>query len=413
MKNLEEIKIKLSKYGQEHLLNFYSELSEKEQQELLEQIDNLDLEQITKLFETRNETANLKDEITPIKFVDKLKLSSSEIEEYEKIGKDIIAKGKFAFVTMAGGQGTRLGHDGPKGTYKLGINPDKSLFEIMADSLKVTKKEYNVYVPWYIMTSRQNNDDTIEFFEANNYFGYPKELVTFFKQGELPMVDEHGKILLEEKGKVKEGADGHGGVFAAMHNNKIIENMKNKGIEWIFIGGIDNVLLKMIDPLFLGMAANKGVLIASKSIVKANPEEKVGVFCKRNNRPSVIEYTEITKNMALMCDENGELLYGESHILCNLFNIKELEMVSNENLQYHTAFKKSSYIESTGREFIPLTANSYKFEAFIFDAFSRADDMLILRTLREEEFAPVKNKEGVDSPETARALYNNYWRNIK
>ena len=409
MDRLNEIKMKLVSFGQEHLLSFLDELTQKEQEALLNQIKNIDFELVSKLYNERNVISNTGDIIQPLGYVDKFKLSNKEAEEYAKLGEEAIQNGELAFVTLAGGQGTRLGHNGPKGTYMLGIVPDKSLFEILCDSLKRVKSEHNVYIPWYIMTSRENNDDTIDFFESNNYFGYPKELVKFFKQEELPMVQIDGRIILETKSKVKEAADGHGGIFEAMHKNGIVQDMEDKGIKWVFIGGIDNILLKMVDPVFMGLAISRGVKIAGKSIVKANPEEKVGVFCKRNGKPSVIEYTEITEEMAYESDTQGELLYGESHILCNMFNIQALKQIENEKLPYHTAFKKSSFIDVTGKEITPLMPNEYKFETFIFDAFNKFDDMLIFRVLREEEFAPIKNKEGVDSPETARRLYRDYW----
>ena len=409
MSRLEDMKTKLMNYGQEHLLKFYDELSEQQQNELLEQIDSIDFELITKLYEERNSIGNTHDVIEPISYIDKLKLSSKEIEKYTAIGESAIKKGKLAFATLAGGQGTRLGHNGPKGTYMFGINPDKSLFEIMCDGLKLAKRKYNVYIPWYIMTSRENNEDTIAFFEENNYFGYPKEMVTFFKQEELPVLHEDGKIMLQSKDRMKLAADGHGGILGAMHKNNIVEQMEAKGIQWVFVGGIDNVLLKVADALFIGLAIDKGVKLAGKSIIKSNPQEKVGVFCKRNGKPSVVEYTEITDEMSCKTDSNGELLYGESHILCNLFNIDALKQIGAEKLPYHSAFKKSSYIDSMGNTIIPTLPNSYKFETFIFDAFNKFDDMLIFRTLREEEFAPIKNKEGVDSPQTARRLYKDYW----
>ncbi len=307
------------------------------------------------------------------------------------------------------GQGTRLGHSGPKGTYILNIKPNpKSLFEILCDDLKTAKEKYNVIIPWYIMTSRENNSKTKEFFEENNYFGYPKDAVKFFIQGEIPMVDVNGKILLTEEGIVKEAADGHGGIFEAMFKNGIVEDMKQKNIEWIFVGPIDNPLEKMVDEVFIGVSKEKNVLEAGKSLVKANPGEKVGVFCKRNGKPSVIEYTEISEEMANKKDEQGNLVYAESHINCNMFNIKGLEIIGNNKLPYHSAFKKATYINEKGEIVTSDKPNSYKFESFIFDAFNKLNDMLIFRVKREEEFAPVKNKEGVDSVETAIELYNKF-----
>ena len=282
------------------------------------------------------------------------------------------------------------------------------MFEILCDNIKEAKSKYNAVIPWYIMTSRENNEKTIEFFEQNNYFDYPKEDITFFTQGELPMLDVNGKILLNEQGLVKEAADGHGGIFEAMFKNGIVQDMKERGVEWVFIGPIDNPLAKMVDEIFIGLSKEKGVLEAGKSIVKANPDEKVGVFCKKNGKPSVIEYTEITKEMANAIDEKNNLVYGESHINCNMFNIRGLEMIGNEKLPYHSAFKKATYLDEEGNIVKPEEPNSYKFESFIFDAFNKLEDMLIFRVKREEEFAPVKNKEGVDSVETAVELYNKF-----
>ena len=306
-----------------------------------------------------------------------------------------------------------FGHNGPKGTYILNVKPNpKSLFEILCDNLKRAKEKYNVIIPWYIMTSRENNDQTEEFFVKNNYFDYPKEAVKFFIQGELPMVNTEGKILLNEEGIIKEAADGHGGIFEAMFKNNVVKDMQEKGVEWIFIGPVDNPLANMVDEILIGISKENGVLEAGKSLVKASPEEKVGVFCKKNGKPSVIEYTEITKEMANAVDNNNNLIYGESHINCNMFNIKGIEIIGNKKLPYHSAFKKATYLDENGNVIKPEEPNAYKFESFIFDAFNKLDEMLVLRVKREEEFAPVKNKEGVDSVETAIELYNKYYKNL-
>ena len=396
----------LSKYGQEHLLQKYNELSKKEQNKLLDEILTMDFKQIEDLYKsTKTKPSFENDSLEPIKHITKSELSKEQLEEYKNLGEQVIKQGKLAVVTMAGGQGTRLGHNGPKGTYDLGLPSHKSIFEILCDNLKLARETYNVDIPWYLMTSDENNEETVKFFEENNYFGYPKSAVHFFKQGKLPMLDTNGKVLLDETGMIKQAADGHGGIFEAMRKNAIIYNMKEKGVEWIFIGGVDNVLAKMVDPVLTGLVVKDKNLVAGKSIVKACPEEKVGVFCKKNNRPSVIEYTEISKELSEALDENSELLYGESHILCNQFNISLLEEISENKLPYHVAFKKAKYLDEKGNIVEPTEPNAYKFEAFIFDAFSLADDMSILRVKREEEFAPVKNATGVDSAETARELY--------
>ena len=407
--NIEEIKRKLKKYGQEHLLNFYDKLDEKKQNELLEQIERIDFDLINSLYNKTKDGIKQDDaEVEPIDFIDKYKLNDM-YKYYEEIGKKAIKAGKLAAVTMAGGQGTRLGHIGPKGTFDIGLDSHKSLFELLCDYLKSESKKYGVDIPWFIMTSRENNNETVEFFKKNKYFGYEKNIY-FFIQGQLPMIDTEGKILIGEDGLIKEAADGHGGVYESLVKSGMVDKMKELGIEWVFIGGVDNCLVKMVDPVLMGVAIDKGVTVACKSIVKANPHEKVGVFCKRNGKPGVIEYSEITDEMAEATDENGELLYGESHILCNLFSIDAVERMGQTPLPYHSAFKKAKYIDKDGNLVVPDSPNAYKFEAFLFDAFGEVDDMAILRVKREEEFAPVKNADsaGVDCPSTARKLYEDF-----
>ncbi len=411
---IEDIKKKLKKYSQEHLLNNFKNLSEEKQKRLLEQIKNIDFDLIKSLYDTtQNITTEIQDDqIKPIEFFDKEKLYD-DYKKYKEIGEKAIRTKKLAAVTMAGGQGTRLGHDGPKGTYDIGLESHKSLFELLSDGLKEQGKKYGVIIPWFIMTSRENNDATVEFFAKHRYFGYEKDKnIFFFKQGELPMIDTEGKILIGEDGLIKEAANGHGGIYEALVKNGMTKKMRELGVEWVFIGGVDNCLVKMVDPVLMGIAIDKNVTAAGKSVVKANPQEKVGVFCKRNGRPSVVEYTEIPKEMSEATDENGNLIYGESHILCNLFNIDAIERMGSKPLPYHIAFKKATYIDKDGNKVVPDGPNAYKFEAFLFDAFGELDDMAILRVKREEEFAPVKNATGTDSPETARELYRKFY-NIK
>lgn len=409
-----EVKEILKRYKQEHLLVCYEKLSKEEQEKLLNQILHINFEQILELYENTKKQVEFKDcKIEPISYLDKAKINQEETVFYLTKGKQIIKEGKYAVVTMAGGQGTRLGHKAPKGTFEIGEDIHKSLFEALSDTIKEAREEYKASIPWYIMTSKENNADTVNFFEQHHYFNMEKEEVNFFIQGELPMISDEGKILVNEKGFVKEAADGHGGIFEAISKDGILEDMKKRGIQWIFIAGVDNVLAKMVDPILAGFAIDRNCLAAGKSVVKNNPKERVGVFCKKNDKPNVIEYTEITDEMAEAIDEKGELLYGESHILCNLFNIKSLEEIARNKLPYHSAHKKAKHMDHNGNLIEPTQPNAYKFEAFIFDAFERLEDMAIMRVKREEEFAPVKNAEGVDSPETARQLYVNYMNHKK
>ena len=404
----EEALKKLKKYGQEHLLNRYKYL-DNEKKKIIKQIKNIDFDQTIELFNITTKSIKKPDgEVTNIEYVDKSKLSKEEYDKYYEIGKRRIEEGKYAVVTMAGGQGTRLGYVAPKGTFKIGGGVEKSLFEALSDTIKEARTKFNTKIPWYIMPSRENNNATEKFFEKNDFFGLPYEDVKFFKQGELPMLDTNGKLMLDETGLIKLAADGHGGVFESLLKSGYLDDMKARGIEWIFISGVDNVLAGLVDPIAVGLAIAEGTLATGKSVVKRSPTENVGVFCKKNGKPSVIEYTEITDEMANARDKNGELLYGESHILTNLFNIKALENIAQNKLPYHKAFKKAKYMDENGEIVKPEKPNAYKYEAFIFDAFETLDSMSILRVKREDEFAPLKNADGEDSPDTARQLYINY-----
>lgn len=409
------MKNKLEKYNQTHVLLAYDRADDNTKDMILNQVERIDFEQLNDLYnKTKTEIKFEARKIEPLPYVDSNKLTVEEKNMYRKIGEDVIKAGKYAVVTMAGGQGTRLGHNGPKGTFDLGLPSHKSLFELLTDYLKESCLKYGVTIPWYIMTSKENNDSTVHFFETHNYFDYPKGGVRmFFKQGELPMLDEQGKVIINEEGIIKEAADGHGGIFESMFREGVLDDMKAKGVEWIFVGSVDNPLVKMADPIFIGYTVSNNYMAASKTIVKAYPEEKVGVFCKKDGMPYVIEYTEISDEMAQQRDENGELLFGESHMLLNLFNIQTLEKIKEVKLPYHIAHKKSNVVDEKGNLIVPDSPNAYKFETFIFDAFSLIPKVGLFRGKREDDFAPVKNKEGVDSPETSRKLYEDYERRKK
>ena len=403
MNKIEKAKEILKKYDQNHV--------KVENEEDADQILKIDFEQLKELHEHATDQIIIDDieNIEPVKAINPQKIDKSELEEYIKLGENEIKSGKFAIGIMAGGQGTRLGHNGPKGTFKMELNEEtKSLFEVIAEKLKDAHKKYNVILNCYIMTSPENNDETIKFFEDNNYFGYPKENIIFFEQGEMPLIDKEGKLIIGENGKIKLASDGNGGIFYSMAKDGVIKDMRKKGIEWMFIGSVDNLLVKYVDTLLLGIAISKNVKIATRTIIKNSPYEKVGVLCKKNGKIKVIEYTEIPKKMRFAVDENGEMIYGESHIMCNLFHIDAIEKASTKELKYHIAVKKTNYLNEKGELVIPEEENCYKFEKFIFDTFGLFDDIAILRGVREEDFAPIKNKKGVDSPETAKKLYEDY-----
>ena len=411
----EQIEEFLKKYEQTIVLNYYNKATTKNKERIQKQLKNINLDILNNLYRISqtNVAAEIKqEELYNLPYIDKSLLSIEDKKAIDLLGIEIIKNNQYAVVTMAGGQGTRLGHNGPKGTYMLNIKPhSKSLFEILSDSLKMKNKQYNVVLNWYIMTSEENHYETISFFEKNNYFNYPIDNIQFFKQGTMPLLNENGKLVIDENGLIKFASNGNGAIFKAMKNSGILDDMKSKGINWIFIGAVDNVLLNMVDETLLGLTIKEKTQIGSKSIVKAYPEEKVGVFCRKNNKLKIIEYTEMPKEVINLVDENDELLFGESHIMCNLFSMKALEKIAEQELPYHSAHKKINYINEDGELVIAKEPNAYKFEQFIFDGFKYFNEITLLRGKREEDFAPVKNKEGKDSPETAIELYNNLHRN--
>lgn len=286
----------------------------------------------------------------------------------------------------------------------------KYLFEVIVDTLVRANKKYNVTIPWYIMTSKENNKATVEFLEEKNYFSYPKENILIFEQGELPLITEQGKLLLNKEGLIKEASNGNGGIFNSMQKKGVIDDMEKRGIEWVFIGSVDNILLKSVDSLLLGLTVSEGNEIGTRTVLKRSPEERVGVFCKQNGKIKVIEYTELPKEIAGIKDDDGELVFGESHIMCNLFSLNAIKRASTKEMEYHIAFKRTDYLDENGNFIEVEKPNAYKFEQFIFDSFKLFNNISILRGKREEDFAPIKNKNGEDSPESAKKLYENYWK---
>lgn len=401
----------LKKYNQEHLLYFYDELSEEEKNILINQILNIDFEKIINLYLNSKRNEILSDiEISPLPHIEKDKLTDKELDYYTQIGEAVIKNNQVAIVTMAGGQGTRLGYKGPKGTYMLNLKPiKKSLFQIIAENIIETNNKYNVVIPWYIMTSEENHNQTISFFAINNFFGYPKEKIKFFKQNKLPLINTEGKLILQEPYLIKEASNGNGNVFKSMERANIIEDLKKLGIQWVSFGGIDNVLLKNIDPLFLGLTIGNNMEIGSKSIFKKEPLEKTAVYCKKNGKPSILDYDNITLELSeSKISGTDTYLYREANMLSHIMSIDAIEKVKDIELKYHRAYKKNAFVNFEGVKQVPDKPNTFKFENFIFDAFSYFDDMLLLRVDENEEFAPIKDFTGIYNPDSAIENYNKY-----
>ena len=333
--DIKEIKQECKKYNQTNLINMIDKFSNEENEKILEQLKTIDLEKMMNLYNKVNKKIDVDSEkISHINYVDKDRLTSDEERDYKSIGEKIIKNGEYAVVTMAGGQGTRLGHKGPKGTFKIIVdNEEKYLFQIIVESLIQAKEDYDVVIPWYIMVSEENEKETKEFLDKHNYFGYPKESIKFFVQGKMPLLDTNGQLIIDKNKLVKEASDGNGSIYNSLKKDGILEDMHKKGIKWIFVGGVDNILLKIIDPILTGVTIKENNKIASKSVVKKDPKERVGVFCKIDGKPKVIEYTELPEDMANRRDENGELVFGEVNILSHLYSINALEELANVNLQ--------------------------------------------------------------------------------
>lgn len=399
MSKFKKAKKILEKYNQVHLLNFFDELDKDKKELLLTQIFNIDFEEMQTLYENSKINNILSDKITPIPSYVKEEVEKGEnFEMLKNIGEEVIKSGTFAVVTLAGGQGTRLGHPGPKGTFELDLPAKKkSLFEILCDGLKAANSQYSTTIPWYIMTSESNHNATIRFFIENDYFSYPKEHIFFFSQSKLPVTDIEGKLLLDEIYKIKEASNGNGNIYEAFRKNNLLPTLKEQNVKWIFICGIDNVLTQIVDPIFIGLTSYNKKEIASKTVYVEDNDISTAVFCYRNNKPGILLPEEITADVHFAKNEKGEYLYRDSNALCHLMTVEAFEKSCFIELPYHRAYKKNVFINSEGMKQIPESPNSFKFEKFIFDAFTHFDDLLLLRVEKNKEFAPIKDLMGMHS----------------
>jgi UDP-N-acetylglucosamine/UDP-N-acetylgalactosamine diphosphorylase len=404
---LDKIRALAEKYGQSHLLRFYDQLSPAAQTALLEQINTIDFELMNSLY--HNVALNPPDILgagllTPLPSQSWAKFDRETRSYLWEQGLSLIGAGKVAAVLVAGGQGTRLGHSGPKGTFDIGLPSGKSLFQLQAERLLNLGQKTGKIIPWYIMTSADNHHDTLEFFQSKLHFGYPQEDLRFFSQDQLPVLDESGKVLMAEPGRISMGPNGNGGCFLALETSGALADMNRRGLDWVFLYGIDNALVRICDPGLIGFAAVNDLPAVNKTVAKTSPEENVGVLCYRNRRPAIIEYTELPPELARERDTAGHLLYGNANIVTHLFRRGFLEQNAGSRLPYHVAHKKIATIDADGDPILAVAPNAYKFELFMFDIFPLLPDITALQAIREEEFAPVKNKEGTDSPVTARNL---------
>ncbi|MBQ7885044.1 MAG: UTP--glucose-1-phosphate uridylyltransferase [Clostridia bacterium] len=392
---------KLKKYHQEHLLKFENELSLKEQSELKKQIESLDFSYLSYIGKPQEQSSA---SITPIDALTCEQIEQNK-QEYENIGLNALKSGEVGVLLLAGGMGTRLGSDNPKGMFNVGKTRDLYIFECLINNALKVVKQVGKPFPFFIMTSEKNDKQTQEFLKEHNYFGYDSKYIRFFVQDMAPCTTFDGKILLEQKGRVATSPNGNGGWFNSLLNNASAKQLlQESNVKWLNVFAVDNVLQQIADPVFVGATLKSNCQIGAKVIRKADPYEKVGVMCKKDGKPSIVEYIDLGEEMALATNEKGERLYNFGVILNYLFNVDLLYKIKDKSLPVHVVTKKIEYVNDEGEVVKPAEPNGHKFEMLCVDMIELADSCLPFEVEREKEFAPIKNKTGVDSVESAQAL---------
>ena len=402
---------KLQQYGQQHLLAWWDELDSGQKSQLLDDLDQLDLERCQPLidhFVRQRPAIEMPGLIEPPPIYPAMPTPQHE-DHYRtatQVGVAAIRSGKVAAFTVAGGQGTRLGFDGPKGVFRISPIRNASLFQIFAESLLGVQRRYERLPRWYIMTSPSNHDETLRAFEENGYFGLPESEVIFFPQGQMPAFLPDGRVALAEKHRVALGPDGHGGSLQALAKSGALEDMRACGIEHISYFQVDNPLVKVIDPLFVGLHIDTGSEMSSKAVTKAHDLERVGNFCLADGKLAVIEYSDLPEELAKARNADGARTFDAGSIAIHVLKCDFVERLtapdSQVHLPWHRAEKKLNVLGGDSDPDVPRETNVVKLETFVFDAIPLARNPLVLHTPREEEFSPVKNADGSDSPETAR-----------
>lgn len=397
-----EAKAKLEKYGQEQLLRYYDELSDSEKQALLDQIDSADMS-VVSYYDKRGEVAPA-GHIEPLAAME-LDEIRKRSDEFRRIGLDAIRAGKVGAVLLAGGMGTRLGSDNPKGMYNIGITKEVYIFQRIIENLLDVVSEAESWIHLFIMTSEKNNEATVNFLREKKFFGYNEEYVTFFTQEMAPAVDYNGKIFLETKSRMATSPNGNGGWFSSMLRCDVVKIAKEAGIEWLNTFAVDNVLQRIADPVFVGATINSGCTVGAKVVKKNAPDERVGVICLKDKHPSIVEYYELTDELMNAKNEKGEPAYYFGVILNYLFRLDELISIAKDKMPLHIVEKKISYYDDAlGKTVKPEKPNGYKFETLVLDMIQLSESCLPFEVVREKEFAPIKNPTGIDSVESAREL---------
>lgn len=403
----------LKSFGQEQLLRFEAAASCEENAALeaeLEKINFPYLDKLIKDYVLKKPEISIPSDLQPAPYFPLVPVCAEQqklYDEAEKYGKKLISEGKVACLIVAGGQGTRLGYDGPKGTYPIGPVSGRSLFEYFALSIRRNEIKYNTKISWYVMTSLLNNQQTVDFFEENNYFGLQKEQVFFFIQGTMPAIGYDGKLLMSSKSSLCLSPDGHGGTLLALKKSGALDDMRAKGIEYLSYFQVDNPLVPVLSPRFIGLHVMEKSDMSAIMLAKTNAFEKLGNFCIADGKLQIIEYSDLPDDLAQSVDENGKLRFIAGSPAIHVISCKFIEKLTCDgtlSLPSHRADKKVPCLDENGNQIKPEEPNAVKLETFIFDALQLADKTMVLEGDRKEVFAPTKNATGVDSAESCREM---------
>jgi len=406
--------------GQGHVFRHIDRLSPSGREALLTQLAEVDLALVTRLARPTAEVKHGGAAIAPAPYFP----LGGDTTDARAAGEALLRAGKIAAFTVAGGQGTRLGWKGPKGTYPATCVTGRPLFRVFAEQIAAAERRYGCAIPWYIMTSPLNDDDTRSFFRDNNWFGRNPADTFLFPQGTMPSVTLDGKLMLETPGSLAVNPDGHGGAIRALHASGALEDMRARGIEQMSYFQVDNPLARIADPVFLGLHAGGGGNarssgeMSSKMVAKRDAAEKVGVFCDVGGKTGVVEYSDMPAELTNAVDAQGRLRFNAGSIAIHAISVAFLERLASGGgedgsaggfaLPFHRAKKKVPYwCDTHGKTVEPSEPNATKFEAFIFDALALASKSLVMETARVEEFAPIKNASGDDSPASSHQIQSN------
>jgi len=408
MQAIEQLRERFAAFGQDHVFRFWQTLEPGQRRALAQQAARIDLGELQRTYEHTRKLASpgaRKLEPAPVEALPthggdpKRRIASRER------GEALLREGRVAVMVVAGGQGTRLGFDGPKGVFPLGPVTERTLFELQAQKLRAARRRWGAPIPWYVMTSPATDAATRAFFTEHGCFGLPAGDVSFLCQSTAPALDFEGRLLLEAPDRIVESPNGHGGAFQALADSGALADLARRGITTISYYQVDNPLVPLVDPVFLGLHALEGAEMSAKVVRKVDPMEKVGVVAQVDGRIGVVEYTEIDDQHRNLRDGAGELVYWAGSIAIHALDVAFAGRVAADAerwLPYHASAKKIPFVDAAGGRVQPGEPNGYKLERFLFDALPAADRVAILEIERQDEYAPVKNAEGSDSPQTSR-----------